>query len=83
MIFEKAGVPLQLRDVPVPNPSANQLLIKVSACGVCRTDLHIVDGELHSPSLPLIPGHQIVGSVEKTGVGVTTFNPGDGTESGL
>jgi alcohol dehydrogenase, propanol-preferring len=58
-------------------------LIKVSACGVCRTDLHIIDGELASPSLPLIPGHQIVGSVEKTGADVTTFNPGDGMQSGL
>ena len=58
---------LELRDVPKPKPAAGQLLIRVSACAVCRTDLHIVDGELSEPKLPLILGHQIVGQVEAVG----------------
>jgi propanol-preferring alcohol dehydrogenase len=59
--------PLEVRDLPVPVPAAGQLLIRVAACGVCRTDLHIVDGELVSPKLPLVPGHEIVGRIEATG----------------
>ena len=64
MIFERAKSPLALRDVPKPEPKTGQLLIRVHACAVCRTDLHIVDGELTEPKLPLILGHQIVGTVE-------------------
>ena len=64
MVFERAKMPLVLRDLPKPEPKAGQLLIHVNACGVCRTDLHIVDGELTEPKLPLILGHQIVGRVE-------------------
>ena len=67
MVFERARTPLVLRDVPRPEPAAGQLLIRVCACGICRTDLHIVDGELTEPKLPLILGHQIVGHVEKIG----------------
>ena len=67
MVLEKARQPLALCDVPKPNPKAGQLLVRVSACAVCRTDLHIVDGELSDPKLPLILGHQIVGRVEKIG----------------
>lgn len=67
MIFEVPGRPLRLADVPVPDPKAEQVLIKVQACGICRTDLHVVDGELTDPVLPLIPGHQIVGTVVAAG----------------
>ena len=65
MVLEKIGTPLALRDVPNPTPGGGQLVVRVSSCGVCRTDLHIVDGELPNPKLPLILGHQIVGRVEE------------------
>ena len=65
--------PLQLRDVPKPKPSAGELLVRVNTCAVCRTDLHIVDGELPNPKLPLILGHQIVGRVEQIGVPDSKF----------
>ena len=68
---------LQLHDVPKPKPAAGQLLIRVNACAVCRTDLHIVDGELTEPKLPLILGHQIVGRIEQLGDNVTGFSVGD------
>ncbi|HUB97324.1 MAG TPA: zinc-dependent alcohol dehydrogenase family protein [Stellaceae bacterium] len=64
-------------NAPEPVPSAHQVLIRVEACGVCRTDLHIVDGELDAPKLPLIPGHEIVGSVVSCGAAVTGFAPGE------
>src|SRR6266513_2624955 len=70
MVLEKARQPLVLRNVLKPNPKAGQLLVRVSACAVCRTDLHIVDGELPDPKLPLILGHQIVGRVEEIGASV-------------
>lgn len=76
MLLTKQKQPLRLIDAPVPEPAANQILIKVSACGLCRTDLHILDGELDQPVLPLIPGHQVVGRVEKTGNNVTGFEKG-------
>ena len=60
MVLNRPKVPLQLRDVPKPQPAIGQLLVRVSTCAVCRTDLHIVDGELSDPKLPLILGHQIV-----------------------
>src|SRR3954452_9200990 len=66
-VFDGPGQPLRLADLPVPEPQGNELLIEVAACGVCRTDLHIVDGELDRPKLPLVPGHQIVGTVEAGG----------------
>ncbi len=69
--------PLALRDVRVPEPGAGELLIRVLANGVCRTDLHVVEGELADPKLPLVLGHQIAGSVERVGEGVTGFAPGD------
>ena len=68
---------LQLRDVPKPKPGRGQLLVRVSACAVCRTDLHIVDGELPNPKLPLILGHQIVGRVEQVGQDAGGFSIGD------
>jgi propanol-preferring alcohol dehydrogenase len=77
MILESAGRPLVLRDWPVPQPAAGQVLIRVGVCAVCRTDLHVVDGELPDPKLPLIPGHEIVGRVEKLGTGVEGFRVGD------
>ena len=67
MVLDKPRRPLQLRDVPKPKPGRGQLLVRISACAVCRTDLHVVDGELPDPKLPLIPGHQIVGRVEEIG----------------
>jgi len=70
MVMEAAGRPLRLEDVPKPAPGPGQLLLRVRACGVCRTDLHIVDGELADPKLPLMLGHQVVGVVEAAGSGV-------------
>jgi len=72
MVLEKPRQPLVLRDVPKPNPEAGQLLVRVATCAVCRTDLHVVDGELPDPKLPLIPGHQIVGRIEEVGEGVNS-----------
>jgi propanol-preferring alcohol dehydrogenase len=71
MLFEGAGKPLSLRDVDVPVPGTGQVLLKVSACGVCRTDLHVLDGDLREPKLPLVLGHEIVGRVEGVGEGVS------------
>src|SRR5438445_10818604 len=68
---------LELRDLPKPKPGKGQLLVRVSTCAVCRTDLHVVDGELPDPKLPLILGHQIVGTVVATGERVERFSPGD------
>lgn len=76
MVLEEVRKPLVLRDVPCPVPGNTDLLIKVHTCGVCRTDLHIVDGELPAPKLPLILGHQIVGTIEKIGDGVTKHKVG-------
>jgi len=77
MILDVPGKPLRAADVPVPVPGPEQVLIKVHACGLCRTDLHIVDGELSEPVLPLIPGHQIVGTVVAVGRHVERFTEGD------
>jgi len=77
MVLANAKQPLELRDVPKPKPGTGQLLVRVSTCAVCRTDLHVVDGELPDPKLPLIPGHQIVGRVEKIGDGNSNFSIGD------
>jgi len=68
---------LESTTLPEPRPRAGQLLVKVGACGVCRTDLHVVDGELSDPRLPLIPGHEIVGTVAEVGADVDAFNVGD------
>jgi propanol-preferring alcohol dehydrogenase len=77
MLFTKVGVPLRATELPIPVPGPQQLLIQVRACAVCRTDLHVVDGELTHPKLPLIPGHEIVGTVIKLGNGVRQFKVGD------
>jgi propanol-preferring alcohol dehydrogenase len=77
MVLETARQPLQLRQLPTPKPESDQVLVRVNACGICRTDLHVVDGELTSPKLPLVPGHQIVGIVEELGSNITTLAIGD------
>jgi propanol-preferring alcohol dehydrogenase len=77
MVLEKPKQPLQLRDVPMPKPGGGQLLVRISTCAVCRTDLHVVDGELPNPKLPLILGHQIVGRVEEIGGDNAEFAMGD------
>ncbi|MCE5316748.1 MAG: zinc-dependent alcohol dehydrogenase family protein [Parachlamydia sp.] len=77
MILEQQGQPLRAAEIPIPAPGPEQLLIRIHACGVCRTDLHIVDGDLPNPKLPLVPGHQIVGQVQKIGNTVQEFQVGD------
>jgi len=74
MILEQQGRPLVLKEVPVPLPGPNDVLVKVDACGVCRTDLHVLDGELPHPKLPLVLGHEIVGTVVAIGTAVTAFS---------
>src|SRR6202034_3341250 len=69
--------PLKPKDLPVPAPNANHVLIQVQACGVCRTDLHVFDGELTNPKLPLVLGHEVVGRVVKTGGRVDNFAVGE------
>ncbi len=77
MVLEEQRAPLREKEVPVPEPSQEQVLIRVLACGVCRTDLHIADGDLKEPKLPLIMGHQIVGEVVGKGAEVERFAEGD------
>ncbi|MBD2596490.1 zinc-dependent alcohol dehydrogenase family protein [Nostoc spongiaeforme FACHB-130] len=76
MLLDAPHQPLRLAELPIPQPNAEQVLIRVHACAVCRTDLHIVDGELTHPKLPLIPGHQIVGTIEAMGAKVDKFYVG-------
>ena len=77
MVLERAGEPLHAAELPVPTPGPHQILIKVAACGVCRTDLHVFDGELQHPKLPLVLGHEIVGHVEALGEDVEGFARGE------
>ena len=77
MVLERPRTPLVLRERSVPAPGAGELVIAVSACGVCRTDLHVVDGELEHPKLPIVPGHEIVGRVAAVGQGVSGFTVGE------
>jgi alcohol dehydrogenase, propanol-preferring len=77
MVLASPRSPLELRDIPAPGPGPGELLIEVSVCGVCRTDLHVVDGELPDPKLPLVIGHQIVGRVAALGEGATHHALGD------
>ncbi|MFZ4539108.1 zinc-dependent alcohol dehydrogenase family protein [Propionivibrio sp.] len=76
MILDRPGLPLRMADLPVPQPGNGDILIAVEACGVCRTDLHLIDGELPNPLLPVIPGHEIVGRVAAFGTGVSGFLAG-------
>ncbi|UCG85018.1 MAG: zinc-dependent alcohol dehydrogenase family protein [Gemmatimonadota bacterium] len=77
LLLRKQGRPLELAEIPTPEPATGQLLIKTSACAVCRTDLHVLDGDLEKPTLPLVLGHEIVGRVEALGSGVDQFKIGD------
>jgi len=77
MVFDRADVPLRAAELPVARPGPDQILIKVAACGVCRTDLHVFDGELTHPKLPLVLGHEIVGHVEALGEKVQGFELGE------
>jgi alcohol dehydrogenase, propanol-preferring len=77
MVLEQQREPLRPADLPVPEPGPGQLRVRVHTCAICRTDLHIVDGELTEPKLPLVPGHQIVGTVDATGGGAERFAIGD------
>ena len=77
MVLEAPRRPLVARSVPIRDPGPEEVLVRVSACAVCRTDLHVVDGELPDPKLPLIPGHEIVGRIERLGQAVQRFQLGD------
>jgi len=77
MILENSGQPLKLVQRPDPQPAPGQVQVAISACGVCRTDLHVVDGDLTEPRLPIIPGHEIVGTISALGAGVDSFALGD------
>lgn len=77
IVFQGPGQPLSVTRLALPKPGAGELLLRVSACGICRTDLHIIDGELDQPALPLIPGHQVVGEVVALGDNTTRFKPGE------
>lgn len=76
MILERPGHPLKLVELPDPQPGYGEVRVKVTACGVCRTDLHVIDGELPDARLPIIPGHEIVGRIDAVGEGVDGFNVG-------
>ena len=76
MLLEAAGRPLRAAEIPDPVPGPHEVLLDVLACGVCRTDLHVVDGELPEPKLPIVPGHEIVGRIAALGAGVAGFTPG-------
>lgn len=77
MLLDTPGQPLRSADLPLPEPGPGQLLVRVRACAVCRTDLHVIDGELTQPKLPLVPGHEIVGTVEAKGNEAERFKIGD------
>ncbi|MEP4146127.1 MAG: zinc-dependent alcohol dehydrogenase family protein [Halioglobus sp.] len=77
MMMKQPGHPLELVETQIPAAGPQQLLVRVTACGICRTDLHVLDGELSAPKFPLIPGHQIVGYIEGLGAGVTGFEIGE------
>lgn len=77
MVINQPGEPLTCSDRPMPEPGRDQIRLRVSACGVCRTDLHVVDGELPQCRYPIVPGHEIVGIIDRIGDGVTGFSPGE------
>ena len=77
MVLHASGEPLRLDELPVPEPGPGQVLLRVVACGVCRTDLHVIEAELPQRKMPVVPGHQVVGVVKKAGSRVTRFKPGD------
>ena len=81
MVLEKqgdiGGSPLQLRDVPEPEPGAREVLVRIRCCACCRTDLHVIEGELPVLKSPVIPGHQVIGVIERTSARATRFRMGD------
>jgi propanol-preferring alcohol dehydrogenase len=77
MVFETPGRPLRAVTRPVPAPGPGEILVRIHACGVCRTDLHVIDGDLPDPRLPIVPGHEIVGTVSVLGAKVERFTVGD------
>ena len=77
MVLDRPGLPLAMRERETPAPGRGEVLVEIAACGVCRTDLHVVDGELPRPKLPIVPGHEIVGRVAAVGEGVTGFALGE------
>jgi len=77
MMLKKIGAPLEWTELPALQPGPGELRIKVTACGVCRTDLHVVDGELPDPSVPIVPGHEIVGRIDAIGAGVVGLSIGE------
>ena len=77
MVLREQGAPLEPVDLPEPEPGAGEIQLRVDACGVCRTDLHVVDGDLREPNLPLVPGHQVVGEVAAVGEKCERFAAGD------
>jgi alcohol dehydrogenase, propanol-preferring len=77
MVLDRKGAPLRLAHVPRPRPAAHQVLVEVRACAVCRTDLHVLDGDLPRPNLPLVLGHEVVGVVVERGEGVRSLNVGE------
>src|SRR5258708_11705838 len=77
MVLERPRTPLVMRERAAPEPASGEILIEVAACGVCRTDLHVVDGELPNPKLPIVPGHEIVGRVAAMGAGVAGLAIGE------
>ena len=77
MVLDRQRGPLRAADLPEPEPRRGEVLIDVHACGICRTDLHVIDGDLDRPKLPLVPGHQIVGRVIAAGEGAERFAAGD------
>ena len=77
MVLEGPGQAVQMRCLPRPQPGPDELLVKIAACAVCRTDLHVVDGELPDPKLPIIPGHEIIGRVVACGANVRNFSIGE------
>src|SRR6266699_2479880 len=77
MVLERLRAPLMMRERPVPRPGPGEVLVEVKACGVCRTDLHVVDGELPDPKLPIVPGHEIVGRIAAIGGDVVGLAVGE------
>ncbi len=77
MVLQRPRTPLVLREIAPPVPGPGEVRVRVAACAVCRTDLHVVDGELTGPTLPLVPGHEIVGTIDVIGEGVTGLAPGE------